>query len=176
MPQFNFCPMCGKRLKMGLIDNKVRRYCEKCGFINYINPIPSVGIIVRKENKYLLIKRGVEPGKGTWAPPSGFMESGETMEETCVRELKEETGLDGCVVELLGIYREVTKEYGDVLVIAYLMEITGGDLTSGDDALDVGYFEKSALPNIHFECFRKAIEKCNEVLDKKTAELPGKKR
>ncbi|MEA1965145.1 MAG: NUDIX hydrolase [Candidatus Aerophobetes bacterium] len=159
MKNYRFCPLCGTSLKKGIIDGKKREYCPECGFINYKNPLPSVGSVAIKDGEILLIKRGREPGKGFWALPSGFVESGEAPEDTCRRELKEETGLDGVIKRLIGVYREKTETYGDVIVVMYLMEIIGGELRAGDDAEEAEFFKKERLPSLCFNCFKKAIAK-----------------
>jgi 8-oxo-dGTP diphosphatase len=120
-------------------------------------------MLVLQEGNYLLIKRGNEPGLGTWCPPSGFMEAGESMEETAERELFEETGLEGKAKELIGVYFESPHIYGHVIAIVYLMEITGGELRAGDDALDARFFPRESLPDIPFRCFREAIARVNSL-------------
>jgi len=157
MRSYRFCPLCGKSLRKGVIDGKKREYCPECGFVNYKNPLPSAGAVAVKNRKILLIKRGREPGRGFWALPSGFIESGEAPENACRRELKEETGLDGFVKRLIGVYREEIETYGDVIVVIYLMEIIGGELRAGDDAEEAKLFKKERLPNLCFNCFKKAI-------------------
>ena len=159
MRDYRFCPLCGTPLRSGEIDGKRRGYCPQCGFIAYKNPLPSVGAIGIMAGRILLVKRGREPGKGSWAPPSGFVEAGETPEEACLRELKEETGMEGMIKRLLGVYLERTRVYGEVLVIVYLVEITGGELQPGDDAADTRFFSKDEQPELHFDCFRKALER-----------------
>lgn len=158
MRDYKFCPLCGTPLQSGMIDGKRRGYCPQCGFVAYKNPIPSVGAIAIRDRKVLLVKRGKDPGRGSWAPPSGFVESGETPEDACLRELKEETGMEGIIKGLIGVYLERTKIYGEVLVIIYLVEITGGELKAGDDADDTRFFHKGDQPKLHFSCFRRAIE------------------
>ena len=158
MRDYRFCPLCGIPLQSGIIDGKRRGYCPQCEFVAYKNPIPSVGAIAIRDRKVLLVKRGKDPGRGSWAPPSGFVESGETPEDACLRELKEETGMEGVIKGLIGVYLERTKIYGEVLVIIYLVEITGGELKAGDDADDTRFFHKGDQPKLHFSCFRRAIE------------------
>jgi len=159
MRDYRFCPLCGTPLLKGEIAGKRRGYCPRCGFVAYKNPLPSVGAIGIMDGRILLVKRGREPGKGSWAPPSGFVEVGETPEEACLRELKEETGMEGVIKRLLGVHLEKTEVYGEVLVIVYLVEITGGKLKPGDDAVDTKFFSKEDRPELHFECFRRVVEK-----------------
>lgn len=158
MEEYKYCPICGNILKVGIFNGKERKHCPHCAFINYKNPLPSVGAIAVKEDKVLLIKRGIEPGKGIWAPPSGFVELGETPEKAVLRELKEETGMSGEVERLLGVYRESAKIYGDILVIMYLVKLNGGTLIAGDDAQDAKFFDITKLPDLRFNSFKSAIE------------------
>ncbi|MEJ2568860.1 MAG: NUDIX hydrolase [candidate division WOR-3 bacterium] len=91
--EFKYCPVCGKKLEINSIEGRNRKSCPSCGFVDYENPLPCVSIIGIKDDKIVLIKRGIEPSKGSWAPPSGFMEAGEKPEDTALRELYEETSL-----------------------------------------------------------------------------------
>ncbi len=167
-PEFKFCPYCATPLERKLIEGRERAYCPNCGYVHYRNPLPSVGIIAYDdERRFVLIKRGREPQKGMWAPPSGFIEEGEDPEDTVLRELEEETGLRGEVEELLGVYRNNTGVYGDVLVITYLTRIVGGSLKPGDDADEAGFFRYDELPDIPFRCFRESLKKAIEILEDK---------
>lgn len=88
---YKFCPKCGsatKQVKPNLFD------CTKCGHHIYINPVPANAVIIKNENdEVLLVERAIEPAKGLWDLPGGFLELGETVEESVIREIKEELGL-----------------------------------------------------------------------------------
>ncbi|MBN1150674.1 NUDIX hydrolase [candidate division WOR-3 bacterium] len=140
------------------IGGSYRRCCRRCGYIQYKNPIPASAAIVTVENRIILVKRKFKPGKGRWALPSGFMESGETPEETCEREVSEETGLSVEPKKLIGLYRQPSKFYGDVLVAVFWAKIKGGRLRAGDDAQEAEIFHFDNLPVIPFDCNRRAIE------------------
>ena len=159
---FKYCPFCKAEMTVKKIEDRDRNICESCGYIHYENPLPSVGIIAVKDGKCLLIKRGKAPGKGHWAPPSGFVELGETLEEAAARELKEETGLVGHALELLGAYCEPNDVYGYVITIIYLFEIDSGEATAGDDAEEVKFVPIEEIPDMFFECFNKAMKKYKE--------------
>eukprot|EP01025_Chloroclados_australasicus_P061760 TRINITY_DN8116_c1_g1_i2.p2 TRINITY_DN8116_c1_g1~~TRINITY_DN8116_c1_g1_i2.p2 ORF type:complete len:153 (-),score=10.14 TRINITY_DN8116_c1_g1_i2:284-742(-) len=73
-------------------DQKQRHMCQGCGFIDYQNPKMIVGCIVEHEDKVLLCKRAIEPCKGLWTVPAGFMELGETSMQGAQRETYEEAG------------------------------------------------------------------------------------
>jgi len=159
MKEYAFCPFCGAALQRGVIDHKERKHCPSCNFVDYKNPLPAVFAIVIRDRRLLLIKRGIAPKEGMWVCPSGIIESGETPEEACLRELKEETGVNGEIVKLVGVTRLEDEEiYGDVLVIGYLVKITDGELLCGDEAEDVKFFEIGRLPDSYVDLFREEIE------------------
>lgn len=155
--KLNFCPVCGTDLETRKIEERNRVVCPGCGWIAYENPLPSAAAFVKSpDRKILLVKRGVEPGKGKWALPSGFIEIDETPEMACLRELKEETGLDGKIVRLLGVYSQPSMMYKNVLIIGYEVDAKGV-LTAGSDSLAARYFMPSDLPDIAFPSHREMI-------------------
>ena len=156
---FQYCPICGRVLELGVIDGKERKFCPNCGFIDYKNPLPVAVAIAVKGKKVLLIKRGIAPRKGAWGPPSGFIEVGETPEEACLRELKEETGVSGQIVRLLGVNRLEDKEvYGDMLMVRYLVNAGDEEITPGDEVEDARFFDITELSDNYARYFSEIIE------------------
>lgn len=154
---YKYCPSCGTKLRSKKIDNKKRQFCPVCTWVNYENPWPSAASLVINEKKeILLVKRGVDPGKGKWALPSGFIEIEETSERACLRELKEETGLRGKIVRLIGVYSQRSILYKRVLIIGYEVE-ADGKLVPGSDSQRADFFSLNKLPNIPFSSHRKII-------------------
>ena len=159
MKEYNYCPICGTILQTGVIEGRKRKYCPKCDFTDYKNPLPVAVAVAVKDKKFLLIKRGLPPRKGMWAPPSGFIEVGETPEEACLRELKEETGASGEIVQLIGVARREDREiYGDMLIVRYLVKVTSGKLASGDEVAEVRFFDIAELPDHYVNLFKDVIE------------------
>ena len=159
MKEYNYCPICATPLKIGNFEGKERKYCPNCDFIDYKNPLPVAMALAAKDKKLLLIKRGLAPRKGMWASPSGFIEIGETPEEACLRELKEETGVSGKIVKLIGVARREDNEiYGDMLIVKYLVKVNGGKLTPGDEVEDARFFDIAELPDYYVNIFKDAIE------------------
>jgi len=156
---FRFCPICTTHLSTAIIDRTPRLQCENCGFIRFRNPSPSAGTIAVMDNRIVMIQRGRPPSKGKWAFPSGFIEIGETPEEAALREMEEESGITGRILDLIDVYYEDSKVWGDLLVIMYLVEVTGGELRAGDDADDVRLSPRSEVPRFKFVSFRKSWER-----------------
>jgi len=163
MKNYNYCPLCATPLQTGIIEGKKRKYCPECNFIDYKNPLPVALAVAVKDKKFLLIKRGIPPKKGMWGAPSGFIETGETPEEACLRELKEEAGVSGEIVKLIEVVRHEDKEiYGDMLVVRYLVKAGNEKPTPGEgEVTEVRFFDIAELPdyyvNIHKEII-KAIQ------------------
>lgn len=156
--KFKYCVSCGAELSLMKMEDRQRSVCPKCGWIHYENPLPCAAAFVgNKKGEILLVKRGIEPAKGMWALPSGFIEIDETPQAACLRELKEETGLDGRILRLLGVYAQESAMYKHVLIIGYEVE-AAGVLCPGSDSISVRYFLPTGLPEIAFPSHREMIE------------------
>ena len=155
---FKYCPKCGSKLKLSRIEEEKRLACSECQWVYYENPLPSSAALVRnKKGEVLLVKRGHEPGMGKWALPSGFIEIDETPEKACLRELREETGLKGKIVRLVGVYSQKSLLYRNVLIIGYEVEARG-NLSPGSDSLEAEFFPLGNLPDIPFSSHKKIIK------------------
>jgi len=158
MREKRFCHFCGNRLIKKEWEGSLRLFCEHCNDAIYENPIPATCIVVVDDNKrVLLVKRNVPPKEGFWCLPGGFIELGETLEQAALRELEEETGLNGKIELLLGATANPSVQYDTVLMVGYLVKDFTGDLKAGDDASDVAYFHSSELPEVAFESHREFI-------------------
>ncbi|HWH09373.1 MAG TPA: NUDIX hydrolase, partial [Candidatus Thermoplasmatota archaeon] len=106
-----------------------------------------------KGREVLLIRRGREPFKGRWALPGGFVDVGETVEEAVRRELVEETGLRGDIVDLLGVYSDPRRDpRGHTVSVTFVLKVGGivpvDDL---DDADEARWFGLDKLPDLAFD-------------------------
>jgi 8-oxo-dGTP diphosphatase len=163
---YRYCPWCSSPLEEKDFDGRKRLKCPSCDFVWYKNPVPAAGAIVYKEHGLLMVKRKFEPASGDWSLPAGFMEYDESPAECCIREIKEETGLDIRINRLFRNYKAGDDPRTMVVLILYLAEITGGRLEAGDDAAEVGFFGLEKLPsNIAFSAHRTAIADFADYLE-----------
>jgi len=141
-----FCVCCGGRLAVVMVGDRERPVCSTCGQIVYANPAPVAMVLARDaDRRLLLVRRGVEPLKGFWALPSGYVETDESVEAAAVREVLEETGLDVVVEGLEGVY---SKAGLGVALVVYQARIVGGVLAPGSDADDVRLADPRDVPAI----------------------------
>ena len=109
------------------------------------------GIIIKKK-MILLIKRGNEPFQGQWALPGGFVEYGETTDEAVIREVREETGMQGTIQKITGVYSDPKRDpRGHTISIVYLLGVARGSPRAGSDANDVHFFNLNDLPPLAFD-------------------------
>jgi 8-oxo-dGTP diphosphatase len=113
-------------------------------------PLIGVGAIIIDRGRALVVRRATEPLKGEWSIPGGVLELGETLRTGCIREAKEETGLDVVPTEVLDIYdRIVADESGRTryhyVLIDYLCELRGGELHAASDVSEVRWLTVEEL-------------------------------
>jgi ADP-ribose pyrophosphatase YjhB (NUDIX family) len=155
---YKFCPWCRAILIEKKLDGRTRLRCPDCDFVWYKNPVPAAGAIISDGDRLLLVKRKYAPEIGGWTLPAGFMEYDESPMECCIREIKEETGLDIKITGLFWNYKAGDDPRTMVVLILYLADMIGGELKPGDDAAEVDFFALDNLPaNIAFSAHRRAI-------------------
>lgn len=152
MLEKKFCHYCATPLVNKHVEGRVRRFCPACNTPVYENPVPaSCAVVINSCDEVLLVKRSVEPKVGMWCLPGGFIELDESPSEACLRELREETGLNGKIDQLLGVTTHNNAQYFSVLITGYLIKNFNGDLYPGDDASDASFFPFESLPEIAFK-------------------------
>jgi 8-oxo-dGTP diphosphatase len=117
----------------------------------YRDPKVAVGVVAHDAaGRLLLVRRGVSPAKGKWALPAGFVSAEEDPREAARRETLEETGLEVTVGAVIDCYAGEPGS-GVTFFLAFAAQVVGGELLAGDDASDVDFFARDALPDIAFE-------------------------
>lgn len=131
-----FCPLCGGGLVREAVppDQREQAVCARCRFVFYLNPKVVAGTVPEQDGKILLTRRAINPGRGLWTFPGGFVEFGESVTDAAVRETFEETGLKVDLTGLLNVYTYP----GAPVIIVYRARIVDGTLTpcAENDALE----------------------------------------
>ncbi|WP_339765327.1 NUDIX hydrolase [uncultured Hoeflea sp.] len=129
-------------------DTHERDVCQTCGFVNYQNPRIVVGSVVRHEGKVLLCRRAIEPRRGFWTVPAGYLELNETPEDGARREAREEALAHLELGELLAIYSVPHLSQVQLIWRAELIDRgAGAELFGvGEESLEVQLFDWDKLP------------------------------
>lgn len=113
----------------------------------YLDPkVVGVGIL-EKEDKILLVKRGIEPGYGLWSMPSGYINRFEKVEDAIERELFEECGIIVKADWISGVY---SNSDSPIILLVWNLKFISGDIKPLDETLEVGFFDINNLPDLAF--------------------------
>ena len=162
-PDPRFCHQCGGALSTRSLpdDHQPRLVCEQCGFIQYLNPRVVASALPEREGadgrpRLLLMRRALEPRRGYWTPPGGFVDMGESTEEAAVRECEEEVGLAVEVASLLGVYSRPTV---GIVVVTYRARAPAGEPKPGVETLETRWFTPETIPweELAFETTTRAM-------------------
>lgn len=124
-------------------DDRPRRVCRTCGFIDYVNPrIVAGSVAIAADGRILLCRRAIEPRKGFWTLPAGFMEEGESLEEAALREAREEAMAELDLDGMLAVYSIPRISQVQVMYRARLLNPP----SPGPESLEVGLFAWEAIP------------------------------
>ncbi len=157
-----YCPQCGARLHMRTVAERERPVCPACGFIFYLNPIVAAAALVERAGKVALVRRGIEPGRGRWCLPSGYVEMDESPEEAAARETMEELGLHVEVDGLLNTFSFTNPQSQGVLLI-YAAHAGDDALVAGDDATEAAWFGPDELPDVAFGQHREVLRQWRQA-------------
>jgi len=172
--KFRFCPKCGGPLEeVAWEDGLTVPQCRDCGFRFYQNSKPCVvGIIVdRGTNRILLTRRGIEPFKGYWDMPGGFLRDGEDPRAGVKREIREELGVECEPEELFDIFVDTYGEYEVYTFnVCYIVRLGPGELTPSDDVVEARWFPLDRVPSkLAFSFLGGIIEKVKAHLARESA-------
>lgn len=140
-----FCDECGApvRLRVPPGDHLPRYVCDACGTIHYHNPRLVVGCVPEHEGRILLCRRAIEPRRGYWTVPAGFMENDETLQQAAARESREEALAEVTIGSLLSVVHVLHAHQVHVFFRATLPAARYG---VGAESLEVALVEPGEIP------------------------------
>jgi len=145
---WRFCPRCAGRLDLAFAPARVE--CPACGFVGHANSAPcACALVVDEGGRVLLGRRAVEPYRGLWDTPGGYLNELEHPLAGLRRELLEETGLTVEPVRFLGAFMDT---YGDApdaaatLNLVWTARVVAGEPVAADDVAELAWFAPDELP------------------------------
>jgi ADP-ribose pyrophosphatase YjhB (NUDIX family) len=124
-------------------DDRERMICADCGHIDYQNPKVVVGTVVVSDDRILMCRRAIEPRRGFWTLPAGYLELGETLEEGAAREAMEEATAAIHIEGILAVFS--VARIGQVLVI-FRGRFASPGFAAGTESLEVALFAWDEIP------------------------------
>lgn len=152
-----FCPLCASRLRRQRLppDHREQAVCGECSFVFYLNPKLVAATIPEQHGQVLLTRRSIDPSKGKWTFPGGFVDFGERAVDAARRETLEETGLHVDIGALVGVY-----SYSDSpVIIVYRATVVGGRLGTSEENDLVEWMHPADIPwpELAFPSTREAL-------------------
>jgi len=139
-------------------DNRERAVCTACATIHYENPLNVVGTVPVWEGRVLLCLRNIEPRRGYWTLPAGFMELGETTGQGALRETLEEAGAE---IELEPLFTVLNVPHVSQLHLYYRARMLSDRVDPGPETIEARLFEESEIPwdELAFRTVRFTLER-----------------
>ena len=140
-----YCLKCGHLLEQKIIERYERGICPVCGWINYIQLKVTAGLLVFQDTKLLLVKRAIDPWKGYWYLPAGYVENDESPIQAAEREAHEETGLRirADILENVLFYNDDPR--GNGILILYSGKLVGGKIQINSEAEAIRFFSPDEI-------------------------------
>jgi ADP-ribose pyrophosphatase YjhB (NUDIX family) len=152
-----FCPLCGASLAREPVPPDYREHavCSRCRFVFYLNPKLVGATVPEQDGRVLLTRRSIDPGRGLWTYPGGFVDYGETVTDAAVRETFEETGLKVDLTGLLNVYTYP----GAPVIVVYRAVVVGGTLSTCAENDRVEWVRPEEIPwrTLAFQSTREAL-------------------
>jgi ADP-ribose pyrophosphatase YjhB (NUDIX family) len=168
----NFCSACGQPAATVVPegDNRARSVCTACGTVHYVNPKLVVGSVPEYGGQILLCRRAIEPRKGFWTVPAGFMELGETLGEAALRETWEEALAR---VELGSLFSVVDVVHAGQVHVFFRARLLQPEFGAGAETLETRLFHPQEIPwdDLAFPSIRIALEQYLENCRSGNAEV-----
>ncbi len=164
VPDIRFCRLCGapSAQRVPPMEDRERAMCTACGYLDYVNPINVVGTVpvwwdAIEGPRILLCRRNIEPRKGYWTLPAGFLEIGESSSEGAARETLEEAGAR---VEIEGLFSVIDLMFSGQLHVYYRARLLDLDLAPGPETIENALVRPDEIPwaDLAFRTVQRTLE------------------
>ena len=146
----NYCPHCATPLATKVDGGRERPYCpsESCRYIHFGNFSIGCGAVVLRDDKALLIQRGLNPNRGDWQIPGGYVEADEVILDAVEREVLEESGVTARVTDVIGMRHAAGPPTANIYVVFRLQALSGEPTHDGHETIGAGYFSLAEMASM----------------------------
>ena len=169
MAEVLFCPDCGAPTEPHVVDGEPRnhRFCAACDKAFYDHPMVVVTCFLAYENRLLWVRRDIEPRRGLWAIPGGYLESGETLAQGAARELHEEAGIL-LPPDQLQMYMTGTLTFINQVYVGFRATVDTDFCLPGEESQACAFFTREECPwdQVAYPQVNSTIEQVYDDLDR----------
>jgi 8-oxo-dGTP diphosphatase len=145
-----YCSDCGTRTQPRQVGTRTLDACPRCERIFFRDPKLVVTALIEQSGRVLLVRRDIEPGRGLWGMPGGYVDWDEHPEAAMVRECREETGVEVAADGLISVQHVSLGDGEGAVVLSYRARLLGGQAAACDETQEVGWFSPGELPRLAF--------------------------
>jgi 8-oxo-dGTP diphosphatase len=146
MTSSHFCLNCGNPLEIRPLGGRKRQACPACGWIYYPSLNLGAGVLIEQDEQLLLLRRSIDPFRGCWNLPAGYVEVDEPPKRAAEREALEEAGLRVRVEALVDAYFFDDDPRGNGVLLVYRCTFEDGSLCTDDESAEARFFARADLP------------------------------
>lgn len=155
----HYCVNCGAMLAPREIEGRMLEACPNDDFVLWHDPKVATAVVVEAEGGIVLGRRAIDPARGEWCLPGGFVNDDEGPLDAAARECMEEIGAAIQVKGLIGVYHIAKREAPSMIAIGYHARVVHGEkLAPGREMLELQVFKVGALPELAFPSHRQIID------------------
>lgn len=155
------------------IEGRILEACPNDDFVLWRDPKVATAVVVEADGAVVLGRRAIEPARGQWCLPGGFVNDDEGPMEAAARECLEEIGVAILVTGLVGVYHIAKSEAPSMIVIGYRAQIVSGEIPApGREMLELQAFSLDALPQLAFPSHRQILGDFVRSLESREAAAP----
>ncbi len=155
--EVKFCPRCGTALTQAERSGRIRPVCPACSWIYFPDPKVAAAVLLEQDGRVLLVRRAVDPLRGLWSLPAGYVDAGEDPARAAERECLEETGLTVEVTGLMEVLFGQEHPRGAHILIVYHARLISGVLAARDDVDQAAFFPRNELPPLAFSTTKRLL-------------------